>query len=34
MRVLAVGGATLDIVNSVAAYPEEDDELRALSHHR
>jgi ketohexokinase len=29
MRVLAVGGATLDIINSVAAYPKEDDELRA-----
>ncbi|MBT2987479.1 MAG: ketohexokinase [Candidatus Thiodiazotropha sp. (ex Ctena orbiculata)] len=34
MRVLAVGGATLDIVNSVAAYPKEDDELRAISHHQ
>ncbi|MES9991714.1 MAG: PfkB family carbohydrate kinase [Candidatus Thiodiazotropha sp.] len=33
-RVLAVGGATLDIVNGVAAYPNEDDELRAISHHQ
>ncbi|MCU7872229.1 MAG: ketohexokinase [Candidatus Thiodiazotropha sp. (ex Lucinoma borealis)] len=31
MRVLAVGVATLDIVNNIAAYPQEDDELRALS---
>lgn len=31
MRVLAVGGATLDIINSVAAYPHEDDELRAIA---
>ncbi len=31
MRVLAVGGATLDIINSVAAYPAEDEELRAVS---
>jgi ketohexokinase len=31
MRVLAVGGATLDIVNVVDAYPEEDQELRATS---
>ncbi|MEW8505546.1 MAG: PfkB family carbohydrate kinase [Candidatus Thiodiazotropha sp.] len=30
-RVLAVGGATLDIVNNVAVYPDEDDELRAIS---
>ena len=29
MRVLAVGVATLDIVNRVAAYPKEDQELRA-----
>jgi ketohexokinase len=29
MRVLAVGGATLDIINSVAAYPNEDEEMRA-----
>jgi ketohexokinase len=31
MRVLAVGGATLDIINSVPAYPKEDDELRATA---
>lgn len=31
MRVLAVGGATLDIINSVAVYPKEDDELRATA---
>jgi len=30
--VLGVGIATLDIVNQVAAYPAEDDEVRALSH--
>ncbi|MCU7924296.1 MAG: ketohexokinase [Candidatus Thiodiazotropha sp. (ex Dulcina madagascariensis)] len=29
MRVLAVGVATLDIINIVATYPREDDELRA-----
>lgn len=29
--ILAVGVATLDIVNEVAAYPEEDTEIRALS---
>ena len=29
MRVLAVGIATVDIVNTVAFYPSEDDELRA-----
>jgi ketohexokinase len=33
-RILAVGIATLDIVNRVAAYPEEDAEIRALSQHR
>ncbi|WP_457673419.1 PfkB family carbohydrate kinase [Thiolapillus sp.] len=32
-RVLAVGIATLDIVNRVASYPEEDAEIRALSQH-
>ncbi|PVV06743.1 MAG: hypothetical protein B6D77_15175 [gamma proteobacterium symbiont of Ctena orbiculata] len=32
MQVLAVGGATLDIINSVPVYPSEDDELRATSH--
>ncbi|MEW8029289.1 MAG: PfkB family carbohydrate kinase [Candidatus Thiodiazotropha sp.] len=31
MRVLAVGGATLDIINSVATFPNEDDELRAIA---
>jgi ketohexokinase len=30
-QILAVGVATLDIINEVAAYPEEDSELRALS---
>jgi len=30
MAVLAVGIATLDIINHVAAYPKEDDEVRAL----
>ena len=30
-RILAVGIATLDIINSVARYPNEDDELRAVS---
>lgn len=30
-RILAVGIATLDIINEVAAYPWEDEELRALS---
>lgn len=29
MRILAVGNATLDIVNLVEAYPAEDDEVRA-----
>ncbi|MEJ2611053.1 MAG: hypothetical protein P8179_13455 [Candidatus Thiodiazotropha sp.] len=29
MRVLAIGVATLDIINRVAMYPEEDQELRA-----
>jgi ketohexokinase len=33
-RVLGIGIATLDIVNEVAAYPEEDDEVRALAQHR
>jgi ketohexokinase len=31
MQLLAVGGATLDIINDVAAYPNEDEELRAVS---
>ncbi len=30
-RILAVGIATLDIINSVTAYPAEDDEVRAVS---
>ncbi len=30
MRVLAVGTATLDIINRVPAYPREDQELRAI----
>ncbi|WP_438969949.1 PfkB family carbohydrate kinase [Methylophaga sp.] len=29
--ILAVGIATIDIINTVAAYPAEDDEIRALS---
>lgn len=33
MRVLAVGVATLDILNTVEAYPREDDELRVLEQH-
>ncbi len=34
MRVLAVGIATLDIINTLAAYPAEDDEVRASSQRR
>jgi ketohexokinase len=34
MRVLAVGVATLDIINRVAAYPQEDQEIRAISQSR
>ncbi|MGD2117930.1 MAG: PfkB family carbohydrate kinase [Chromatiales bacterium] len=34
MRILAVGIATLDIVNVVAAYPAEDDEVRAIGQWR
>ncbi|WP_455218201.1 PfkB family carbohydrate kinase [Kaarinaea lacus] len=30
-RILGVGIATLDIINTVEAFPEEDDEVRALS---
>lgn len=30
MRILGVGIATLDIINRVASYPNEDDEVRAL----
>lgn len=33
-RVLSVGIATLDIINQVAAYPDEDAEIRALSQSR
>lgn len=31
MRILGVGIATLDVVNTVEAYPREDDEVRALA---
>ncbi|MCG7897039.1 MAG: PfkB family carbohydrate kinase [Candidatus Thiodiazotropha lotti] len=34
MRILAVGVATLDIVNRVEAYPQEDQEIRAISQSR
>jgi ketohexokinase len=34
MQLLAVGGATLDIINRVPTYPREDDELRARSQQR
>ena len=30
-RILATGIATLDIINEVASYPDEDSEVRALS---
>ena len=30
-RILAIGIATLDIINSVSRYPDEDDEVRAVS---
>jgi ketohexokinase len=30
LRILGVGIATLDIINRVASYPQEDDEIRAL----
>jgi ketohexokinase len=33
-RILGIGNATLDIINTVAHYPMEDDEVRALSQHR
>ena len=33
-NILAVGIATLDIINTVASYPEENAEVRALSQHR
>ena len=33
-RILAVGIATLDIINTVASYPDEDQEVRALSQRR
>lgn len=34
MRVLGVGIATLDIINTVASYPLEDEEIRVLSQRR
>lgn len=34
MRILAVGIATLDIINRVSHYPQEDQEVRALDQHR
>jgi ketohexokinase len=34
MRILAVGVATLDLINRVDAYPEEDQEIRALAQQR
>ena len=34
MRVLGVGIATLDIINNVTSYPQEDDEVRVLSQRR
>ncbi|MEW8627678.1 MAG: PfkB family carbohydrate kinase [Candidatus Thiodiazotropha sp.] len=34
MRILAVGVATLDIVNRVETYPQEDQEIRAVSQSR
>jgi len=33
-KILAVGIATLDIINTVAEYPNEDDEVRAITHRR
>lgn len=33
-NILAVGIATLDVINTVAAYPNEDDEVRTLSQRR
>lgn len=33
-RILAVGIATLDVINEVDGYPGEDDEVRALAHRR
>lgn len=34
LNILAVGCVTLDIINVLAGYPEEDAEVRALSQHR
>ena len=34
MPVLAIGVATLDIVNRVSSYPHENDKIRALSHYQ
>jgi ketohexokinase len=33
-NILAVGIATLDIINTVTSYPQEDDEIRTLSQHK
>ncbi len=33
-RILGVGTATLDLINSVAAYPPEDSEVRASAQRR
>jgi len=33
-KILAIGIATLDIINTVQAYPDEDDEIRATSQRR
>lgn len=33
-RILGIGNATLDIINTVECYPVEDDEVRALSQRR
>jgi ketohexokinase len=33
-KILAVGIATLDIINTVASYPQENEELRAISQHQ
>lgn len=33
-KILAVGIATLDIINTVASYPQENEELRAVSQHQ
>ncbi|MDO7667563.1 MAG: PfkB family carbohydrate kinase, partial [Pseudomonadota bacterium] len=33
-KILAIGIATLDIINTVESYPDEDSEQRALSQHQ